>query len=80
MLRFGLNLTGFSFVNFFARNTDNLLIGKLFGAKPLGLYSKAYGLLLLPLTQINAPIASVAIDLAQEGLIYKVLHVHVTKQ
>jgi PST family polysaccharide transporter len=61
MLNFGLNLTGFNFVNYFARNTDNLLIGKLFGPRSLGLYSKAYGLLLLPLMQINAPISSVAI-------------------
>jgi len=61
MLKFGGNLTGFNVVNYFARNADNLLIGKFWGAKALGLYSKAYGLLMLPLSQINAPLSAVAI-------------------
>lgn len=61
MLAFGGNLTGFNFLNYFARNMDNVLIGRFWGAGQLGLYSKAYGLLLLPIRQINAPIASVAI-------------------
>jgi len=61
MLGFGLNLTGFSMMNYFSRNADNLLIGKVFGPQSLGLYSKAYSLLLLPIRQINVPITSVAI-------------------
>ena len=31
MLRFGGNLTGFATINFFARNLDNLLIGRVWG-------------------------------------------------
>ncbi|HYX13851.1 MAG TPA: lipopolysaccharide biosynthesis protein [Nostoc sp.] len=61
MLVFGGNLTGFNIVNYFARNLDNLLIGKVWGAQQLGLYTKAYQLLLLPLQQINAPFEKVAI-------------------
>ncbi len=61
MLAFGGHLTGFGFVNYFARNLDKLLIGKVWGGVQLGLYSKAYGLLTLPLSQINAPISAVAI-------------------
>lgn len=61
MLAFGANLTGFSFLNYFARNLDNVLIGKVWGTQPLGFYSKAYGLLMLPLGQITAPIAAVAV-------------------
>ncbi len=61
MLAFGGNLTGFSFLNYFARNADNLLIGKFWGSGQLGLYSKAYGLLLLPLRQIKRPITAVTI-------------------
>ncbi len=61
MLAFGGHLTGFSTVNYFARNLDNVLIGKYWGAQQLGLYAKAYQLLLLPLNQINAPISSVAV-------------------
>jgi len=61
MLRFGGYLTGFSFVNYFARNLDNVLIGYFCGAQPLGLYSKSYSLLLLPIGQIVAPMTSVAV-------------------
>ncbi len=61
MLAFGGNLTGFKFVNYFARNLDNLLIGKVWGTAQLGLYSKAYALLLLPVRQITGPVSAVAI-------------------
>lgn len=61
MLAFGSNLTGFNFVNFFARNADNLLIGWYWGAAALGLYSRAYQMLTFPLQQINAPVGAVAI-------------------
>lgn len=61
MLSFGGNLTGFSLINYFARNLDNLLIGRVWGAQQLGFYSKAYQLLLLPIDQINTPITAVAV-------------------
>jgi len=61
MLAFGGNLTGFSVINYFARNADKILIGKLWGSGQLGLYSKAYGLLMLPINQIRGPLTSVAI-------------------
>lgn len=61
MLAFGGNLTGFNLINYLARNLDNVLIGRYWGAQQLGLYAKAYQLLLLPLQQINAPITAVAI-------------------
>lgn len=61
MLAFGTNLTGFSIVNYFARNLDNMLIGKFWGSEQLGLYAKAYQLLLLPIDQINTPVAAVAV-------------------
>jgi PST family polysaccharide transporter len=61
LLRFGGNLTGFGVVNFFARNLDNMLIGRVWGSTQLGLYAKAYQLLTLPIDQINAPITTVAI-------------------
>jgi O-antigen/teichoic acid export membrane protein len=61
MLRFGGHLTGFNFVNYLSRNADNLLIGKFLGADALGLYAKAYSLLMLPIAQINSPLAAVAV-------------------
>ncbi|MHB2025446.1 MAG: lipopolysaccharide biosynthesis protein [Elusimicrobiota bacterium] len=61
MLAFGGNLTGFSIVNYFSRNFDNILLGRYWGADTLGLYSKAYSLLLFPMGQITAPISAVAV-------------------
>ncbi|MGL6339223.1 MAG: lipopolysaccharide biosynthesis protein [Waterburya sp.] len=61
MLAYGGNLTGFSLVNYFSRNLDNLLIGKRWGSEQLGLYAQAYKLLLLPIQQINTPIDGVAL-------------------
>ena len=61
MIRFGSNLTGFTTINYFSRNLDNLLIGRFWGAQQLGLYSRAYQLMGLPIEQINEPITSVAV-------------------
>jgi O-antigen/teichoic acid export membrane protein len=61
MVEFGKNLTVFNFVNFFARNLDTILIGKFWGTIPVGFYSKAYSLVMLPIGQITAPMTSVAI-------------------
>lgn len=61
MLAIGGNYTGFSILNYFSTNLDNILIGSALGPRALGLYDKAYQLLLLPLAQINIPIRNVAI-------------------
>lgn len=61
MLAFGGNITGFGLANYFSRNLDNILIGRYWGAEALGLYAIAYRLLLLPIQQINNPIAAVAL-------------------
>lgn len=53
---FSGHMFGFLFINYWARNADNLIIGKCFGPAALGLYSRAYGLMLLPITQINGVI------------------------
>jgi len=54
--RFGANLTGFTFVNYFARNLDNILIGHKAGSVPLGYYDRAYKLLYFPIQNINGPL------------------------
>jgi len=61
MLRFGGHVTGFEVVNYFARNLDNILIGRFWGANVLGLYSRAYNIMMLPISQIRGPLNSVAI-------------------
>ncbi len=57
--RFGLNLTGFSIFNYFARNADYLLIGRYLGAQELGYYTLAYRILLFPIQNISAVIGRV---------------------
>jgi len=61
MLKFGMHLTSFDFINYFARNLDNILIGRIVGSEALGLYSKAYQIVYLPITNIRVPINNVAI-------------------
>ena len=61
MLGFGGHLTGFNIVNFLSRNLDNILIGRFIGTSALGVYSKAYELFLMPLTQIRSPLIAVAL-------------------
>lgn len=46
-------------VNYWLRNGDNLLIGRALGASPLGLYNRAYSLMLLPLQNISAILGQV---------------------
>ena len=61
MVKFGGGLTGFNFANFFARNLDQILIGRYWGGVQLGLYERAYKLLLFPLSQITNPLAQVMV-------------------
>lgn len=61
MVSYGGNVTGFNIMSYFARNLDNLLLGKFWGAYQLGVYSRAYQMLLMPMSQINAPLMSVAV-------------------
>ncbi|MGV0961463.1 MAG: lipopolysaccharide biosynthesis protein [Limnohabitans sp.] len=60
IVNFGGFMTGLGFFSYLGRNADNVLVGHYLGSQALGLYSKAYGLLLLPIQQINGPIAAVA--------------------
>lgn len=61
LLGFGAGITGFNFANFFARNLDNVLIGRFWGEVQLGYYDRAYKLLLFPLSQIANPLSRVMI-------------------
>jgi O-antigen/teichoic acid export membrane protein len=61
MLAFGGHLTLSNGLNYFARNMDRILLGRRWGDQELGLYTKAFQLLLLPIQQVNAPVSSVAI-------------------
>lgn len=60
---FGSNLLSAQILNYFSRNLDDVIVGRLFGARVLGQYAQAYQLLLLPLQQVNAPLQRVAVPL-----------------
>jgi O-antigen/teichoic acid export membrane protein len=61
MVVFGGNVAASYLIFNLNRNADNVLIGWYWGAAPLGLYSRAYNLLMLPVRQLSAPAASVAV-------------------
>jgi PST family polysaccharide transporter len=63
MLHFGRHMATFNLLNYLSRNADNVLIGWARGPVELGLYDRAYKLMLFPLQQINGPIANVMIPL-----------------
>jgi PST family polysaccharide transporter len=60
MVKFGSDLVVFNVINYFSRNFDNVLIGRYHGSGELGFYSKAYQLLMMPITNLRDPITSVA--------------------
>ncbi len=50
---------GFNIINYFSRNLDNLLVGKLMGTTELGNYNKAYQLMLYPMNMLTNVITPV---------------------
>jgi len=58
MLAFGGDVTAFNLIWFVAFNLDQIVVGRVFGAVPLGLYKQAIGLT-LPVLQIGSAICSV---------------------
>ncbi len=63
MMRSGVHLSGFNLVNYFAKNADFILIGRALGALQLGLYSKAFQISMLPMSQIRVPVSEVALPI-----------------
>jgi PST family polysaccharide transporter len=60
LLRFGGDLTLTQLSYAIISNVDRLVIGRLFGAGPLGIFRQAQQLIMAPLDQLNAPIGSVS--------------------
>jgi PST family polysaccharide transporter len=61
LLRFGWHMVGIELMGYAGRNADTLLIGTRSGAAALGLYNRAYQLLMAPLGQVRAPTTHVAL-------------------
>lgn len=50
---------GFSLINYFSRNLDNMLVGRFLGSAQLGYYDKAYKLTGYPMSAFSSVIGSV---------------------
>jgi len=61
LISFGSKVAASYVVYSVNRGADGVLIGWRWGAGPLGLYSRAYNLLMLPVRQLSAPARSVAV-------------------
>ena len=59
VIKFSSFQFGFNLVNYFSRNLDNLLTGKLLGDAELGYYNKAYTLMLYPVNNLSGVITPV---------------------
>ncbi len=56
---FAFHLMGFDFFNYWVRQFDNVLIGWKLGSAPLGLYSRAYNLMVFPVSRLGGLISRV---------------------
>lgn len=56
---YSTNLLGTNLLAYSSKNLDNLLIGKLVGAVAIGVYMRAYNLMLLPLRQVTKSLTRV---------------------
>lgn len=83
MFKMGRNVAGDSIINYWSRNADNLLIGKMLNGAALGIYSKAYAIMLLPLTNFSRVISRVmfpSFSLIQDNLLeIKRIYLNATK-
>lgn len=56
---YGFNFLGDSSVNYWSRNFDNFIIAKVLGSNDLGIYTRAYSLMLLPLRNVTTIVTKV---------------------
>jgi O-antigen/teichoic acid export membrane protein len=59
LIAFSSNLLGFNSLNYWLRNGDNFLVGRFLGTAELGIYSRAYSLMLLPLSIVSRTVGQV---------------------
>ena len=59
LLGFSGHYLGTKTLSYWTRNADNLLIGRFIGSSALGLYSKAYAVLMLPLLNVSRTVERV---------------------
>jgi len=59
MFAFGIQMTGENLMYYISMNVDNLLIGKLLGSAALGIYSRSYSLMRMPIGMFGDAIKKV---------------------
>lgn len=63
MLKYGLGITTANFTNFLVQSLNSVVIGRVLGDRPLGLYDRASRLLSTPLSQLIFPISSAVVPI-----------------
>lgn len=53
---FGLKLLGSRLLSYLKGNSDNILVGRFLGSAPLGAYSVAYNIMMLPVVRLILPV------------------------
>ena len=61
LLGFGTRVSANQLVGFIGRNGDNLLVGRLLGAESLGLYSRAFNLMMMPINYVTSVLFTVLV-------------------
>jgi O-antigen/teichoic acid export membrane protein len=61
MLKFGGNVTAYNMLYYLTNNLDSVLLGRFFGAVPVGLYSRAKQLTSIPVSQLLEPIRYISL-------------------
>lgn len=56
LMKFSLSFYGDQLLKFASRNLDTVLVGKFLGSGPLGVYSRAYALMIVPLGALVTPL------------------------
>ena len=61
--RFGGGVLGTQVLGYATNNVDNVGLGAVWGPGPLGVYSRAYQLLMVPINQINDPMTRIVLPI-----------------
>jgi O-antigen/teichoic acid export membrane protein len=56
---FGANLLGYTTIDYWAGKVDDLLVGRVLGARALGLYGRAFSTLMMPVGEVGGVISRV---------------------
>lgn len=66
------SMIGFGIINYFSRNADKLLIGKVYAEEKLGIYNRAYSLILLSINLVSGVFNQVLLPSLEKQSISKI--------